>query len=72
MRGGELNLIETIQAECNRVREVIRHYDELPGGVGVFGATWMRELVRRSEKAIGDFDVVECVACLKELREVKL
>jgi hypothetical protein len=65
------NMVEAIQAECNRVREVIRIYDELPNNVGIFGATWMRELVKRSEKAIAELDVVECVACLKELREVE-
>jgi hypothetical protein len=65
------NMVEAIQAECNRVREVIRIYDELPNNVGIFGATWMRELVKRSEKAIAELDVVECVACLKELRDVE-
>jgi hypothetical protein len=65
------SLIEAIQAECNRVRDVIRLYDELPNNVGIFGSTWMRDLVKRSEKAIADNDVVDCVACLKELREVE-
>jgi hypothetical protein len=65
------NLIEAIQAECNRVRDVIKLYDELEGGVGVFGATWMRDLVRRSEKAIAEQDAVACVSCLKELRKVE-
>jgi hypothetical protein len=66
-----VNAVEAIQAECNRVREVIAAYDALEAGVGIFGATWMRDLVSRSEKAIADQDAVACVACLKELREVK-
>ncbi len=65
------NLIEAIQLECNRVREIIGHYKALPNGVGAFGAAWMGDLVKRSEKAIAHADVVACVSCLKELREVE-
>jgi hypothetical protein len=65
------NLVEAIQRECNRVREIIGNYKVLPNGVGAFGATWMAELVKRSEKAIAEADVVACVSCLEELREVK-
>lgn len=65
------NMIEAIQAECNRVRELIKLYEDLDDGVGIFAATWMRDLLRRSEKAIADADAVACVACLTELREVK-
>jgi hypothetical protein len=65
------NMVEAIQRECNRVRGVVKLYEELPGGVGRFGAAWMKELIGRSERAIASLDVVECVACLKELREVE-
>ena len=65
------NLVEAIQRECNRVREIVAQYRSLPNGLGEFGATWMSDLVRRSEKAIADQDVVACVTCLKELREVE-
>lgn len=66
-----VNVVEAIQRECDRVREIIALYKTLPNGVGEFGATWMKELVRRSERAIADQDAVECVVCLKRLREVE-
>lgn len=66
-----MNMIEAIQAECDRVRKIIKIYDDLPGGVGAFGSTWMNELIKQSEKAIAHADAVECVACLKALREVE-
>lgn len=65
------NLVEAIQRECNRVREIIALYKSLPNGAGEFGAAWMRQLVTRSEKAIAEQDAVGCVTCLKQLREVK-
>lgn len=64
------NMVEAIQRECERVRGIIKIYDELEGGVGVFRASWMRELIKRSEKAIAKLDAVECVVCLTKLREV--
>lgn len=64
------NMIEAMQRECNRVREIIRIYEGLDAGVGVFGATWMKELITRSERAIANLDAVECVVCLKQLREI--
>jgi hypothetical protein len=66
-----VNMVEAIQVECNRVREIIRCYEDLPHGVGTFGAIAMRELIKRSEKAISEMDAVECVRCLRELREVE-
>lgn len=66
-----MNVIEAIQAECDRVRKIIKIYDDLPQGAGLFGASWMSELIHRSEKAIASGDVVECVVCLKQLREVE-
>lgn len=65
-----MNMIEAIRKECERVRGIIKLYEELPGNVGIFGATWMKELVKRSEAAIAHADAVECLVCLKELREV--
>lgn len=64
-------MIEAIQQECNRVREIIKIYEALPGGAGIFGATWMKDLVKRSEAAIAEADAAACVGCLKELREVE-
>ncbi len=64
------NVVEAIQAECNRVREIVKLYDELPNGVGRLGSTWMRQLIEQGERAIADQDAVACVRCLVQLRGV--
>lgn len=54
------NLVEGIQEQCNRVREILPHYDAL-GPVGVFGATMLRHAIKEGEAAIASGDVVRMV-----------
>lgn len=61
-----MNLIEGIQSQCNRVRAILPHYDEL-GPVGVFGATMLRQAIAEGEAAIASGDVVRMLAAFKEL-----
>lgn len=65
------NVIEAIQAECNRLREdVLPEYDKIP--TGVFAATMMRQSMKRAEQAIASGEVVDMVRALQDLREYKL
>jgi hypothetical protein len=61
------NLIEGIQAECNRVRSAIPHYEEL-GPVGAFGAAALRSAVKEGEDAIASGDTTRMVQALESLR----
>lgn len=61
------NVIEAVQRECNRVRELVKDYDEL-GSVGVFGATMLRQDIQEGEAAIASGDVVRILAALKSLQ----
>lgn len=63
-----MNLIEGIQQECHRVRELIPHYDAL-GPVGTFGGLVLRESIREGEAAIASGDVTRMVEALKDLKE---
>lgn len=63
-----MNLIEGIQKECNRVRKIIPHYDDL-GPVGLFGATMLRAAVKEGEEAIASGDVVRMVSAIRALQD---
>jgi len=64
------NLIEGIQSECNRVRELITEYDAI-GPAGRFGAAMLRQAVKDGEAAVASGDVVAMVKALKELQSCK-
>lgn len=62
------NLVEGIQAQCNRVRdELLPVYDSL-GPVGAFGALMLREAVKEGEAAIASNDVVRMVKAYQSLK----
>ncbi len=63
-----MNLIEGILQECNRVRELLPHYEELGPG-GVFGLTVLKADIQEGEAVIASGDVVRMVAALKALKE---
>lgn len=56
--------------EMARVRDhVLPHYDELPGGVGRFGAMMIRADLDRATKALAEGDVVEMLRVYETLKE---
>lgn len=65
------NLAEGLIRELNRNREVLAIYEELPGGVGAFGAAMIRAEIAAGEKALGSGDVVEMVRAFKILQETE-
>lgn len=62
-----MNLIEGIQAECDRVRELLPRYEEI-GPVGVFGLTMLRADIIEGEAAIASGDVVRMLKAFKALQ----
>lgn len=61
------NLIEAIQAECNRVREILPHYYAI-GQAGSFGAFMLQSAVTEGDASIASGDVVRMVKALDVLR----
>lgn len=61
------NVIEGIQKECNRCRQLVGIYSSL-GPIGVFGRTMIEADIREGEAAIASGDVVRMVAALKALQ----
>ena len=64
------NLIEGILNECNRVREIIPHYEAI-GPAGNFGAAMLRACIKEGEQAMASGDVVRMVHAYKSLQECK-
>jgi hypothetical protein len=62
------NLIEGIQAECNRCRELVKQYDEI-GQAGAFVKVVLEQAIRDGETAIASSDAVDMVHALVALRE---
>jgi hypothetical protein len=65
-----VNLIEGIQAECNRIRdEAIPIYESLPGGAGRWAVLLMRGDIAMAEEAIASGDAVLMVTVLARIKE---
>jgi len=60
------NIIEGIQAQCNRCRELITHYDAI-GPAGAFGKWMIQRDIAEGETAIASGDVVRMVRAYKAL-----
>ena len=63
------NLIEGLLSEMNRVRELIKEYEDLPGGVGFFGSSIMKVKIQQAEKAISEGDVIKELQAYEELKD---
>lgn len=62
------NLIEGIQIECNRCRELVKEYDAI-GQAGAFGKVVLEQVIRNGETAIASGDAVDMLYALVALRE---
>jgi hypothetical protein len=61
-----MNLIEGIQAQCNRVRELVPIYEAI-GAPGAFGAAMLKADIAEGEAAIASGDVIRMLAAYKAL-----
>ena len=59
------NLIEGIQRQCDRVREILDLYERYPGGR--FAAMMMRQSIKNAEAAIASGDVIALIGAYKDL-----
>ncbi len=64
------NLIEEIQKECARCREVVVDYKSV-GPAGMFGAAMIEADIRRAEAAIATGDLVAMVKVYAVLKEIE-
>lgn len=60
-----MNLIEGIQKQCKRCRELKKEYDKIPAGA--FGSFWIQTTIDEGESAIASGNVVQMLSAFKEL-----
>jgi hypothetical protein len=65
-----MNLIEGIQAECNRIRDesIPAYSDPMLRGAGAFAIAMMKADITMGEQAIASGDVVLMVKVLERLK----
>lgn len=61
-----MNLIEGIQSEQERVRELLTLYQEIP--TGAFGAAMLTQAIKESEDALASGDVVRQLRAYEALK----
>ena len=61
------NLIEGLQKELNRCRDLLKLYEEVPGGA--FAASMLRREIKNAESSIESGEVSEMLIYLKKLQE---
>jgi len=64
-----MTLLEGLQEEMNRVREIIKIYDKLPNNAGDFVSGMMKQSVKKAESLIVIGDIIEIAEAYKELKE---
>ena len=63
-----MNLIEGLQQEMNRCRDLIKVYEEI-GSAGAFGKMVIENSIKSGEAAIASGDVVAMVAAYQDLKQ---
>ena len=66
------DLMSGLFSEMDRVREIVKEYDEQPRNAGAFASWCMRRDIQRAEKAIKANDTVEMIFCYSSLKEYEL
>lgn len=64
------SLGEQFPIEQERVREVLRQYEEI-GPAGTFGAMGIRATLKRADQAAISGDLVEMIRVFQEMKEVQ-
>jgi hypothetical protein len=63
-----MNVIESIQAQCTRCRELIEEYKKI-GPTGAFGAAMIQRAITEGEQAVASDDAVRMLRAYKALED---
>lgn len=62
-----MNIIEGLQEEMTRNREILKFYEEIPQGA--FGAMMIKKDIADAEKAIAEGDTLAMIRVYESLKE---
>ena len=63
-----MNLIEGLQEEMNRCRELLKEYEAI-GPPGIFGAMMLRQQIKIAEDKISSGDTIGMMVSYEQLKE---
>lgn len=66
-----MNLVDGINEELNRARELLRLYEDLPPQSGWFGAAIVKQAIQHAESSIESLDPVEMLNAYEELKRLE-
>ena len=67
-----MNIIEGLQKQMDRVREIIKVYEALPNNAGAFAAGMMRFSIQNAEEVTASGDTVGMIKAHRDLEEYEL
>jgi hypothetical protein len=67
-----MNLIEGLHKEMDRVREIIKIYDDLPNNAGAFASGMMKFSIENAENLMAIGDTIGMMKALNDLKEYEL
>jgi hypothetical protein len=66
------NLMQGLCEQIDRVKEIVKEYESIPGGAGNFAALFMKQDISMAEKARNQGDTIEMMRYFKKLQEYEL
>lgn len=66
-----MNLIEGLQQEANRRREILKEYEAI-GPNGAFGAWMLKQDIQRAEELIASGDIIEMLKTFKTFSDEEI
>ena len=67
-----MNLIEGLHKEMDRVREIIKEYDDLPNNAGAFASGMMKGSIKNAEHLMAIGDIIGMIKAYNDLKEYEL
>ena len=64
-----MNLIEGLHEEMDRVREIIKIYDEVPNNAGAFASGMMKHSIKNAEQLMAIGNTIGMMKAYKDLKE---
>ena len=67
-----MNIIEGLHQEMDRVREIIKIYDEVPNNAGAFASGIMKNSIKNAEMLIAIGDTIGMMKAYNDLKDYEL